>query len=125
MWSCQNVCDALSYLLDSIYIRFGTTLNKQIVGILMGTNCAPLVAYLFLFCYERVIMRSERVTERYCITFCEKTVTLHLNFRRMLCSHEEVSFNNVFLNMLKGTLQIYLVKRFSKILIKHNLKAIM
>ena len=24
----------------------------------MGTNCAPLVAYLFLFCYERDFMMS-------------------------------------------------------------------
>ena len=23
LWSCQNVCDALLYLLDNIYIRFG------------------------------------------------------------------------------------------------------
>ena len=53
LWSCQNVCDALSYLLDIIYIRFGNRLYRQIVGIPMGTNCAPLVADLFLFCYER------------------------------------------------------------------------
>ena len=53
LWSCQNVCDALSYLLDNIYIRFGNKLYRQIVGIPMGTNCAPLVADLFLFCYER------------------------------------------------------------------------
>ena len=53
LWSCQNVCDALSFLLDNIYIRFGTKLYRQIVGIPMGTNCAPLVAILFLFCYER------------------------------------------------------------------------
>ena len=46
-WSCQNVCDALSFLLDNIYIRFGTKLHRQIVGIPMGTNCAPLVADLF------------------------------------------------------------------------------
>ena len=26
LWSCQNVCDALSYLLDNIYIRFGKKL---------------------------------------------------------------------------------------------------
>ena len=31
---------------------------KQIVGIPMGTNCAPLVADLFLFCYERDFMLS-------------------------------------------------------------------
>ena len=47
LWSCQNVCDALSYLLDNMYIRFGTKLYRQIVGIPMGTNCAPLVADLF------------------------------------------------------------------------------
>ena len=53
LWSCQNVCDALSYLLDSIYIRFGNKLYRQIVGIPIGRNCAPLVADFFLFCYEK------------------------------------------------------------------------
>ena len=58
LWSCQNVCEALIFLLDNIYIRFGTKLYRQIVGIPMGTNCAPLVADLFLFCYERDFMTS-------------------------------------------------------------------
>ena len=58
LWSCQNVCEALIYLLDNIYIRFGTKLYRQIVGIPMGTNCAPRVADLFLFCYERDFMTS-------------------------------------------------------------------
>ena len=48
----------LHYLLDNIFIRFGSTLYRQIVGIPMGTNCAPLVADLFLFCYERDFMLS-------------------------------------------------------------------
>ena len=56
--SCQNVCETLIYLLDNIYIRFGTKLYRQIVGIPMGTNCAPLVADLFLFCCERDFMTS-------------------------------------------------------------------
>ena len=56
LWSCQNVCDAVSYLLDNIYIGFGAKLYRQIVGIPMGTNCAPLVADLFLYCYERDFM---------------------------------------------------------------------
>ena len=58
LWSCQIVCDALSYLLDNIYIRFSNKLYRQIVGIPMGTNCAPLVADLFLLCYERDFMSS-------------------------------------------------------------------
>ena len=53
LWSCQNVCDALSYLLDKFYIRFGNKLQRQNVGIPMGTKCGPLVADVFLFCYER------------------------------------------------------------------------
>ena len=56
--SCQNVCEALIYLLDNIYIRFGTKLYRQIVGIPMGTNCTPLVADSFLFCYEKDFMTS-------------------------------------------------------------------
>ena len=58
LWSCQNVCDALSFLLDNTYIRFGTMLYKRIVCIPMGTNCAPLVVDLFLFCYERDFMKN-------------------------------------------------------------------
>ena len=55
---CQNECDALTFLLDNIFIRFGTKLYRQVVGIPMGTNCAPLAADLFLFCYERDFMMS-------------------------------------------------------------------
>ena len=33
-------------------------LYKQVVVIPMGTNCAPLVVDLFLFCYERDFMMS-------------------------------------------------------------------
>ena len=58
LWSCQNVCDALSFLFDNIYIRCGTKFYRQIVGIAMGTNCALLVADLFLFCYERDFMKN-------------------------------------------------------------------
>ena len=52
------MCEALIYLLDNIYIRFSTKLYRKIVGIPMGTNCAPLLADLFLFCYERDFMAS-------------------------------------------------------------------
>ena len=52
------MCDALHYLLDNKFIRFGSKLYRQIVGFPMGTKCAPLVAGLFLFCYERDFMLS-------------------------------------------------------------------
>ena len=52
------MCEALTFLLDNIYIRFGIKLFRQIVGIPMGTNCTPLVADLFMSCYERDFMMS-------------------------------------------------------------------
>ena len=57
--------DALIYLLDNIYIRFGSKLYRQNVGIPIGTNCVPLVADLFLFCYERDFMESITKEKRY------------------------------------------------------------
>ena len=41
------MCDALHYLLDNIFIRFGSKFDRQIVGIPMGTKCAPLVEDFF------------------------------------------------------------------------------
>ena len=52
------MCEAITCLLDDIYIRFCSKLYRQFVGIPMGINCAPLVADLFLFCYERHFMLS-------------------------------------------------------------------
>ena len=39
----------------------------------MGTNCAPLVADLFLFCYERDFMMSlSDEMQHYVFTVCQK-----------------------------------------------------
>ena len=54
----KNICEALVYLLDNIFIRLGTKVYRQTIGNLIGTNCAPLVADLFLFFYERDFMKS-------------------------------------------------------------------
>ena len=53
-----RVCDALTFLLDNNFIRLGTKPYRQVVGIPIGTNCAPLVADLFLFYYETDFMMS-------------------------------------------------------------------
>ena len=44
--------------MDNIFIKFGTKLYRQTIGILMGTNYAPLVSDLFRFSYERDFMKS-------------------------------------------------------------------
>ena len=52
LWSYQKMCDALHYLLANTFIRFGSKIYRHIVGISIGTICAPLVTDLFLLCYE-------------------------------------------------------------------------
>ena len=44
--------------MDNIFVRFGTKLYRQTIGIPMVNKCAPLVADLFPFCYERYFMKS-------------------------------------------------------------------
>ena len=46
---CYRFCDALHYLLDNIFFRFGSKLYSQIGGIPMGTYCAPLLQICFRF----------------------------------------------------------------------------
>ena len=48
--------NAINFLLDNIYVRFGNTVYHQVIGIPMGTNCASLIADLFLYCYESQFM---------------------------------------------------------------------
>ena len=47
LWTFQKVTDALNYLLDNIYIKFGSKLFRKIVGISIRTNCAPLLLTCF------------------------------------------------------------------------------
>jgi hypothetical protein len=42
----------LGFLNDNILVVFDTQIFQQTVGISMGTNCAPLLADLFLYSYE-------------------------------------------------------------------------
>ena len=42
----------LDFLVDNIYVVFGDQVFQQSIGIPMGTNCAPLLADLFLYSYE-------------------------------------------------------------------------
>ena len=46
----------IEFLVGNIHVRFGGQLFRQMAGIPMGTNCAPLLADLFLYSYENEIL---------------------------------------------------------------------
>ena len=48
----------LDFLIDNIFVEFGGLVYQQTVGIPMGTNCAPLLADLFLYSYEAEFIQN-------------------------------------------------------------------
>ena len=59
----------IEFLVDNIYVRFGRQLFRQMVGLPRGTNCAPLLADLFLYSYEnefldKIIKEGKRKLSR-------------------------------------------------------------
>ena len=51
-YTANDICKMIEFLVDKIYVRFGGQLFRQMVGIPMGTNCAPLLADVFLYSYK-------------------------------------------------------------------------
>ena len=58
-WSCAELCEAFTFLMENIYVQFDGMVYQQIVGIPVGTNCAPLIADVFY-----IVMRGTL-----CLTF--------------------------------------------------------
>ena len=46
-------------------MQFDGMVHQQILGIPMGTNCAPFIADLFLYCYERDFMSDLHKSKRH------------------------------------------------------------
>ena len=57
-YSDADVIKMLEYLIDNIFVEFGGRIFQQTIGIPMGTNCAPLLADLFLYSYEAEFVQS-------------------------------------------------------------------
>ena len=49
---CDTFIKAITWLIDNIFVTFGGFILRQIIGVPMGTNCAPLLANLYLAWYE-------------------------------------------------------------------------
>ena len=54
----DDIINMLEFLVDNIFVVFGGKVFQQIVGIPMGTNCAPLLADIFFYSYEAEFAQS-------------------------------------------------------------------
>ena len=60
-WTCAELCEAFIFLIQNIRAIW----RQQIVGNPIGTNCAQLIAYLFLFGYEKDFMSNLHKSKRH------------------------------------------------------------
>ena len=52
MYTADDICKMIEVLVDNIFVPFGSRLFRRVIGISVGTNCAPLLADLFLYSDE-------------------------------------------------------------------------
>ena len=69
----DDIVNMLEFLVDNIFVVFGGKVFQQKVGIPMGTNCAPLLADIFLYSYEAEFIQSLLSTGK-------KKITSQFNF---------------------------------------------
>ena len=70
----------------------------------MGTTCAPLVANLFMFCYERDFMVPLSDDKQADIIDAFNTISRHLND---ISNINNVYFNNMVSQIYPSELQLY------------------
>ena len=101
-FSCRELCLAIDFLIGNIYVRFGNSVFRQVVGIPMGTNSAPLLADLFLQTFEYDFMVK---TMKQDIT---KAIQFSNTFRYIddLLSINKMDFGNYISTIYPSELQL-------------------
>lgn len=76
LMSLKSVVECLKFLLANVYVLNGKVMKRQVIGIPMGTNCAPNLANLYLYSYEsEFINRLEAKRGR------DVAAQFHMSFR--------------------------------------------
>lgn len=57
--------------MDNVYAVFGDQVFRQSVGILMGTNCVPLLANLFLYSFKEEFIEKLLYEKKNKISRCD------------------------------------------------------
>ena len=48
----DDVLSLLEYLLNNIYVKYRDNIFRKVIGVPMGTDCAPDLATIFLFVFD-------------------------------------------------------------------------
>jgi len=115
-----DIVDMINFLIDNIFIEFGGRIFQQTVGMSMETNCAPLLAGLFLHSYEnefvqellrkeeKKLTQSFNYTFRYIDDFVSLKIKSNSNFLHLLYPLEIVVKNTTNFPNSASYLDLYL-----------------
>ena len=85
-YSEDDIIKMLEFLVDNIFVVFAGKVFQQTVGIPMGTNCAPLLADIFLYSYEADFIQSLLSTGKETFSI---SVQSHLQVHRWCIVHKQ------------------------------------
>ena len=86
-YTANDICKRTEYLMDDIYVRFGGKLFRQMTDTLMGTNCAPLLADLLLYSYEKFLDKlikegKRKLARKFSLSYCYIDDLISFNNKR-------------------------------------------
>lgn len=103
MFTCGEFIESLCFLIDNIFVRFGNSIYQQVIGIPMGTNCAPLIADLFLYCYESEYMQALSVENDADVIEALNRTSRYLDD---LLNIDNIYFENIYRDIYPHELQL-------------------
>ena len=75
--TADKLTEYIEYLIDNIYVCAGDKTFKQSIGIPMGTDCAPLLANLFLFFYVKRKLKHNHGHALLSVRYIDDLLTLN------------------------------------------------
>ena len=87
-YTANDIYKMIEFLVDNIYVTFGGQLFRQMVGIPMRTNCAPLLADLFLYSYENEFLDKfikegkRKLARKFNLSYCYIDYLISFNNKR-------------------------------------------
>ena len=95
-YSEKDIIGMIDFLIDNIFVEFGGLIFQQCTGIPMGTNCAPLLADLFLYSYEAEFIQNLVKQKKISVA---KSFNLTFRYIDDVISFNNSEFNN-YLSMI-------------------------
>jgi hypothetical protein len=86
----DTLLELIQFLVYNTFVMNGGVIRKQVIGIPMGTNCAPLLANLYLYAYE-----SSFIDRLHAIEGVAAARSFHMSFRLI---DDLLSVDNPLLN---------------------------